>query len=80
MHLGDAQYLNNIGYFTVKNNTAHVLIRVREAKGMNTLIGAATLQNCFASLLKRGRPLKERICSQGSKFSLLRVDPFSEGV
>ena len=33
----------------------------------------------FISLLKKGLLLKERICSLGSKFFPLRVDPFSDG-
>ena len=44
------------------------------------LLGAATAIFVFASLLKWGQLIKERICSSRSKFLSFRVDPILEGV
>ena len=46
---------------------------------MNTFHNEVTLSKYFASLLKRGLLLKERVASKWSKMFLFRLAHFSEG-
>ena len=48
-------------------------------RGMDTLSGEVTLSNCFASRMKRGLLLKEKICSLREQILSFKSRPLSEG-